>query len=281
MRFFQVLLTDISEGFSSMKRGIGVLFGLELILMLLLIALSFLSGLGLDNLTVDDFIASVFGGTMIYDPSTGMPFQLPIAWLLIMSMVFFLPLSYPLRDLSGYGLQVLVASKSRAFWWISKCFWLGIYSTFLWFIAVGLSLVIAFVASGGVSVGLSQDVAGLLALDTWDFVTPPRSVGLYSFVIAACFMTWALCVGQLAISLWVRPVLSFAINITLLFASAFFFNPLLPGQYLMAGRSSLVINSGVDSGVGLMFALLLLLAFFLIGGVRFARMDLVGKEYSA
>ena len=281
MKLVQILLTDIQEGFGEMKRGLCVLTALEIVLALVLVALTMASGIAKNSLSPDDVLTSIFGGMMIYDFSANMPFQLPIAWLLMMAIVLFLPLSYPLRDLSGFGLQVLVASKNRLVWWISKCIWMGLYSALVWALALIISLAISFVTSGSVEPGVSQDAASLLSLDTWDFVTVPRSARLVPFAASACIMTWALCVAQLALSLWIRPVLSFATLATTMFASAFFFNPLLPGQYLMAGRSNLLIRSGVDPITGLALAALIGAISCAVGAIHFCHMDLVGKEYSS
>lgn len=281
MKLAQILLTDIQEGFDEMKRGLCALAALELVLALVLVALTIVSGIAKNDLSVDDVLASIFGGMMVYDFSANMPFQLPIAWLLMMALVLFLPLSYPLRDLSGFGLQVLVASRDRLVWWISKCIWLGLYSVLVWILALAISLAVSFITSGSVETGVSQDAAALLSFDTWDFVTVPRSSGLVPFTASACMMTWALCVAQLALSLWIRPVLSFAVLAATMFASAFFFNPLLPGQYLMAGRSSLLIKSGVDPLMGLALAAIIGTVSCLVGAFHFSRMDLVGKEYSS
>lgn len=281
MKLTQILLTDIEEGFGEMKRGLCVLAVLELVLALVLVALTMASGIAKSDLSIDDVLTSIFGGMMIYDFTTNMPFNLPIAWLLMMALVLFLPLSYPLRDLSGFGLQVLVGTKNRLAWWLSKCIWLGLYSALVWLLALAISFTVSLVTSGSVDSGVSQDAASLLSLDTWDYVSVPRSAGLAPFVISACMMTWALCVAQLTLSLWIRPVLSFTVGALTMFASAFFFIPFLPGQYLMAGRSNLLIKSGVDPLMGLALAALIGAVSYAVGAIRFSHMDLVGKEYSS
>lgn len=280
MRLALMLATDVREGFSAMRRPLLALVAIEFILAFLCVLFSFGAELGLGDLSSDDFLASIFGGMAIYDAASNMPFQLPIAWLFITLVVFYLPLAYPLRDLSGFGSQVLVASGGRIRWWISKCLWLGLYACIVWLSALGVSHVCSLLASGGVGYGVSQDVGALMAFDTWDFTTVPRSAPLDGFVLSAFMMTWALCLLQLTASLWIRPTLSFALISSIMFSSAFAFSPVLPGQYLMVARSSLVISSGVRPIWGLSLAALLLVSSSLIGGWRFSHMDLLGRGFS-
>lgn len=281
MSVFSLLPSDAREGFASMSRSgllAMLLLGASVVAFAVLVEIS---GIDRSNLTMADFLASMFGGMAVFHPELGQPFELPISWMLTMLLMLFLPLSYPLRDMRGFGLHVLVASSDRKSWWMAKCLWLFVYTIAFWAVALAISCLMALICSARIDFVLSEDAGFLLRIDTFAFVSTPWSKPLFAWLGAAVLMSWGLCLVQFALSLWIKPVLSYAFSIALLFSSAFFFNPLLPGEYLMMGRSSLVVRDGVDPLAGLIFAVALVVLALVAGGFRFVRMDLIDREFSS
>lgn len=75
------------------------------------------------NVSFGDIFCGFFGGGEPYHPDTAIPWALPVVLLLVCSLVFYLTLDYPYRDLAGMGKQLIVAAGSRWGWWLSKCAW--------------------------------------------------------------------------------------------------------------------------------------------------------------
>lgn len=281
MKFSHLLLTDVRDGFSSIARWLAISAVIMLILVMLFGFSALGSGIDPNQLTLGDYIGSLVGGMAIFHPEANMPFILPIKWLLIVFMMLFVPLNYPYRSMMGFGLHEMIASGGRLRWWLSKCLWLGLYALAFWSCILLVSSIATVVFSSSFDLTVTQEGGNLLLYDTWDYVAHQSALGIAAFLVIAVLVSWALCLIQLALALWVRSVLGYAVNVALLFSSAFFFNAALPGQYLMVARSSLVINSGVPPHWGAYLALAIGLCSALVGGWRFFRMDIIDKEFSS
>ena len=92
------------------------------------------------NVSFGDIFCGFFGGNEPYDPNLG-TWALPVVLLLVCSLVFYLTLDYPYRDLAGMGKQLIVAAGSRWGWWLSKCAW--VVATVSVFFALLLGVVAA------------------------------------------------------------------------------------------------------------------------------------------
>ena len=84
----------------------------------------------------------------------------------------------------------------------------------------------------------------------------------------------------LALALAIRPVLSFGATAAMLLVSAYYFSPLLPGNYLMVARVDTVIANGLHPTSGLFVAALITGASIVLGGIHFSHMDCLDKEYA-
>ena len=97
--------------------------------------------------------------------------------------------------------------------------------------------------------------------------------------IAVIFVSLAaLALFQLLLSLITGPVISFACSISILFLSAFYFDPLLIGNSMMLARSDCLMEGGISASAGMRIAISLAGVSVLVGGFLFSRMDITDKE---
>ena len=75
-------------------------------------------------------------------------FVFPYIWIAVQFMCAFLVMSYPKNDLEGVGLNVLILSKSKKIWWISKCLWIFV-SVFSIYLLIGIIAMLFTLLSGG------------------------------------------------------------------------------------------------------------------------------------
>ena len=55
-------------------------------------------------------------------------------------------------------------------------------------------------------------------------------------------------------------------------------SPYLLGEYLLAGRNAAILTNGVDSGIGILFALGVSTISILIGGMIFTHKDILAGK---
>lgn len=278
-RFLVLAHADLQEGFREIARHMLAACALFLGLMVLLLLKMGASGIPLSEASFTDFVLSAAGGGAPYRPESHAPFPLPIEWMLTMLLMMFIPLGYPLRNSMGIGKTLMIASGGRWNWWLSKCLWIILYVMAYWMCMLVVAALCSLLVSGELDPAPSESLYAFTWIDRFALVNGPRL--LMPALGAAIAMSCALCLAQLVLSLVIRPILSYACGATLLFASAFFFNPLLTGNYLMLSRSGVFIEHGTDPLVGCTIGAAISILSACIGGYAFQRTDLLDKEYSS
>ena len=91
-------------------------------------------------------------------------------------------------------------------------------------------------------------------------------------------MMIALCLVQMAVSLFIRPIFSYVLTVAIMLSSAYYLSPLLPGNYAMPVRSAEMIEGGVTLRSGCATCVLLIALSVLTGMIRFRRYDIFGRE---
>lgn len=233
-----------------------------------------------DGITVGDYFYYVFAGMSPFTPNGTTAFRFPALWMLIMVLALFLVLYYPYYDLMGYGKQVLVYSRSRTGWWLSKCVWVTgsilLYFVLLWVVILGFSLV----SHASLSLSVSPYMRGLdptLTLLPEEYLAAGDTLG-WTLVGMPLAVAVTLGLVQMCLSLLIRPLYSFCGMIALLLASAYFLHPALPGNYAMALRSDYILPNGVSASTGAILCAGLSLLAIIVGAIVFSRYDILNKE---
>lgn len=253
------------------------------------------------GLTWGEALLCVWYGMLPYNPGEGEMFQFPMAWFCLLASVSFAIADYPSRDIGGVGSMVVASGVGRWAWWLAKCVWVA--ATVI--VCVGITVVIAFVwsaiSSGEPSLCVRPGVASVLdagynyeILDAARLISDGSaaqvaqasasiSVAQALLGLAVCLMGVALV--QNAVALVIHPVLGMVATISILFASSYFFEPWLPGEYMLLARTGTLLDSGdyagVDPAWGIAIGLLLGVVGVVAGGIAFARKDILGRKDEA
>ena len=222
----------------------------------------------------ESYLLNIFAGIERYSYDPSEPFRLPAQWLFTLLCIAYFTLHYPSRDLSGMGVQLMLASGSRRHWWFSKCVWIAasVISVFL------IGITICFI-SACLSGGFQENLINVAALRAMNFnvdtlTSPPWNVAIV--VITAVAMTLSICYVQFAIAVTTKPLIGFVVTVSILFVSAFVQDPCLVGNYLMAARSEVFTSGGMIGSVGIVFSILLSSAAIGFGYLYFRNMDILG-----
>ena len=120
MTFFKLCKYDLKNGM--LKEGIKYLACVVLVLGFC-IGFIYTKGKELGVRKFGDFLFFITAGMEEYIPMPGNIFMFPALWMLMILAPLYITLYYPFYDLTAYGKNVLINSKSRNAWWLSKCFW--------------------------------------------------------------------------------------------------------------------------------------------------------------
>lgn len=217
-----------------------------------------------------DYLMGCFKGTV---PVMSMAdFEFPILWFLIMASCLFLNLDYPLNDLTDAGQQVIIRCVNKKGWFLSKCVWNLLSTTLYILLGAATALVFAVVSGGGVDLNSTPEVL-LKALGI--FCIEPLGVGQTVMVVVIMpYLTLAaLNMLQMALSLAVKPILSFLVCVCLLVISLFYASPYFIGNGAMAARSGIVMEGLLPPLPTALTCVGVMALSVIIGVIRFDRMD--------
>lgn len=276
----RLLALDVRMGMAGSGIPLATLAGVSLASLVSDYGSAVSAGHDVSGLSFADNVALLFAGSQPYEYRAGVLFMPPIGWLLMLMLVLYVTLSYPYRDLHGFGQQVLMRGGSRRSWWVSKCVWVAGMTG----LAVVVLLVVAAIWTLIQGQSFDMDLHGALLYVARGPVERLRmqETSAWPFVLGALVTLLAIDWLQLALSLVLRPSIAYLGILLYLIFSAFAQHPLLVGNALMLVRWGGLIESGVDPACAGAVALGIALAAILCGGALFSRMDISDhKEYSA
>lgn len=227
------------------------------------------------EISFSDFILFMFRGMNVFDGNAvELQDKLP-QWFLVNIYLSIIIGYFPLKDLSESGIQVLIRTKSRVSWWLSKCLWVT-YNVLIYY-AISIIVITVFsLFHGGLSLEPSKELNLILSnLDTSKFnFKGILIVGIILPVITS--ITFSLI--QLLISLFTNSIISNMFIITVLTLTPFYCNSFFIGNYLMILRSNLNIgDSGVSIVYGIVVCVVLSIATIFIGANKIKRYDILEK----
>lgn len=225
--------------------------------------------------TLLDALIYIFRGMEVYVPAPDKPFEVPAIWMLMNLFLAFIIVSYPSKDLNGYGQHMLLHARSRLQWWAGKCIW-NVCCVIVFYL-IGLAVILLFTvfAGGKVSFQASGDICGQLSEFHADKVA-----GFYlmrTVLVLPVLTSLALSLLQMALEFLFRPILSYAIILTVLVASAYYCTPFLLGNESMLLRSKAAMPDGIPFSLSVVIDGAVILAAPVLGYLRFRKSDLLEK----
>ncbi len=227
-----------------------------------------------------DYVLASFQGSPPVD--SGLPqdvLSLPYDWLLTVGACLFINLDYMLLDLTNNGQQVIVRSRSRRGWFLSKCAW-NLAATALYLLLVGFVILMFTLITGG-TLSPENTGDGYLMTFGWAGFEPALfspwetlllGLGLPYLTLAA------LSILEMTLCLVVRPVISFFLCIAMLILAIYVDSPFVLGNGAMAARSSLIAETGQPPLAVALTCLAVIAVCMIAGSAIFKRSDVLGSK---
>lgn len=226
-----------------------------------------------------DYMLYCFKGSVPVTASPEMSLALPIFWVLAMAGSLLLNLDYFLSDLTQAGQQMMIRSKTRRGWYLSKCAW-NLCSCILYMMVLCTSVLLFTLLSGG-TVSL-QSTPSVMEIYLSELTVEPTLLsglpGLIAVVLMPLITIMALNMLQMAMCLLVRPIIGFLISMAILVLSIYCNLPFVLGNGAMAIRSALLVPNGISPAFAALTAVAILLASAILGAWRFQNTDILGLE---
>ncbi|MFD2655604.1 hypothetical protein [Gracilibacillus thailandensis] len=224
-----------------------------------------------------DYLFYVLAGIKEYIPSDTESFLFPIKWMLLHLFILYSTLHYPSRDLSSLGLNMLMRTKGRMAWWISKTLWNICYVLANYAIIFLTIFVFCFIMQEPISF----DITPMFVNDLLEAKSPydkfPSELVVY-IVFIPMLMSIGFNLLQMTIVLFIKPLHSFGMLAILLLSSAYLVTPYLPGNYAMPIRSDYVVEQGFTFNEAVIAWIILTAVSFTLGCFYFRRYDILHDE---
>lgn len=232
---------------------------------------------GIDTVQLGDYILFTFRGMGVFAGSAiELQDKLP-QWFLINIYLSIIIGYFPLRDLNEAGIQVLIRTKSREQWWLSKCLWV-IFSVVMYY-AIGIIIIAIFaVFSGGIKLTLSGELNFILQGVQVSNITAEKLIFIGVLIPIVASITLSLI--QLLISLYTNSIIGNMVIIVVLGLTPFISSPIYISNYLMILRSSSFVgNSGVQCTTAVIVCILFSVIIVIIGNYKVKKIDIFSKTY--
>ena len=185
---------------------------------------------------------------------------------------------YILYDLMESGQQVIIRTGRRIRWFLSKCLW-NICSCLMMFGILIVVTALATIISGG-EMSLSRvtkvgaevyrgflDIERTGALKIW-------TIGVFIPLLAVMSLSML----EMSLCLFMKPVFSFLICLSLLGISAYINSPWMIGNGAMGIRLLIFVESGISIWIPVLVSGILIAGSIIVGLIRFKKMDILGDK---
>ncbi|SHJ60747.1 hypothetical protein [Parasporobacterium paucivorans] len=224
--------------------------------------------------SVTDCLIYIFKGMKVYTSSPLNDFELPLAWLIMQSLLCILISFYPAGDVNSYGSQILVKSGSKTRWWLSKCVWtictVNVYYL-LGYISVYIVSTILGHASFGVNEILNMDMNGM------KFDSVDNLELLMALIVLPVTSSLAISMVQNVLSFILNPTMSIVLIFCGLVISAYYYSPISIGNHSMLLRNGLFYDYGFNMAKGLISNIIIIFLAALFGSILFNRYEVIKK----
>ena len=202
-------------------------------------------------------------------------FHVPVVWLMIHLGCVFFTVEYPTRDMNFFGQQIMIRSRNKGRWLLSKYCWNAASVLIYWLI--GYLMVIVFCAfyKTPMSLGVDGNLAG--GMDGCDIFRDYFTANVMALrLIFMPFLT-SLTISfiQMFVAIMLNDIFAVATSMFILVWSMCILNPLAIGNYSMLQRSNVFRRSGVSPMVGIPLMLTLIVITITANYILFKRKDIL------
>ena len=225
-----------------------------------------------------DFIMYIYGGMDQYTPDSGDPFVFPARWGVVFLSIAFLTLNYPYKDIQAYGQQILIRTKGRIVWWLSKCGW-NVLSVLIFHGLIFLTAALFCVITKADLVGaINKDLMYAVFQVERSHMVPDTTIWTFVMLLLPVAVSLGINLLQMTLSLFLRPMFGFFITAFLLISSAYFTSPYFVGNYAMPIRYDVVIAEGVCVNDGVIISAAVAIAAVIVGNIKFCHYDILNRD---
>lgn len=278
MKKIRFILHDTYQGmrYNSVKFFLAVLIGLIGAVMYL--KMYKLINNNFDGATFLQCLAYTYkGGKYIPPEMLKDAYTLPALWLCIQIVVGYLVGYYPVDDLHTYGQQILIRSRKRTTWWLSKCIWNMLTVVLTYIIIDATMFIVCFAAKVDITGGISEsDLMGQV-FEMFMYTGTTRNVIIF-VVVMPVIVSIAVSQLQMMLGIICSPMIGFIVVEAWALLATFSVSGLCIHNYGALSHTIICCPSNIKYSTGCVVCLGVALASVIAGGIYFNRSNILAKE---
>lgn len=234
-------------------------------------------GFGKLNLSLGDVIIYGMGGNFGRTGSGPLSsFVFPTLWYLSVLFPCYMTLTLAADDISAGGVQIMSRLRGRGRWWLSKCV-LCAALVALYYVSLYALLWLVCALAGFGSDLVPNEAIFATHFNGVRFVaseTTPAAL-FAGLIVQPILVTVALCLTQMAMTLFVKPIYALIAVAAYLAASTLVISPAFAGNFAMPLRSSAIGVYNFDFLSCLILCAALSLIAVLLGQWKITKTDII------
>lgn len=273
--FINIITGDIDRGIIKRKK-IYLLFIAAVILLCIVTTMKLESMMALGKVhgecSVADLYMIFYKGSNIMNPGDGKLIYLTEQYLFLSLGMAYIIGNYAAKDLKGFGLQVIIRSRSAGLWWFGKLVWCVI-SGIIAHITIYITMIFICIIKGW-SLGFSVNAEVLKALGYKNSDIMVSAGNLLVICILIPFLSvLALSVLQMFVSLLISPVVSLLLVTVEMLAAIYSNSAVFLSNGIMFVRNSMFYAGGTNSFYMILSSLIFIFLITFVGIFYFSKID--------
>lgn len=274
MDFIKLFIKDIKRAIYSARYRFLIAF--IMIIALILIPTSTSNAIAkrtneYGNMNFLDYVFYMLSGIEFITPNKIKDIQLPYSWMLVQFLCGFITLDYVQSDENGIGKAILLRTKNKLSWWLSKCLCLVCMVIFTY----GILYAVCAVASG-----INYEINGELHFNllkivcnldnTYEYTT---EMGIY-LIAMPLISSIGITLLQVGISQYISPIIGLVLIMAIDVISVFSNNLLICGNLGMLLRSNMCADGGISIWFAIIAAVFIGVIGIVAGAIHFCKKDI-------
>lgn len=289
MIFCKLVWNDLIKGTFQSKRILYLILIAVLQCMLVQIELNnyvyYAESSGIHGYTYQfaDILFGVFGGCESFLKIKSGVF--PYAWFALMICSLFLTFDYLNQDITQYGMQILIRTKQRTTWWLSKCVWNILSVVFCYGCILVITLFFCMITNTPIAFSGDLSLQHQISIANICYTAHTElSLSIYDLMLSflcPLLLLQALSLLQMTLSIVIKPIYSFGLMMGILIFAVISDWSMSFARTGMIRYSSLFFSDGYSIKAGALLCLGLSLLSVIAGCFMFKHYDILpDKEAS-
>lgn len=232
-----------------------------------------------DICSIGDMILWIFKGAKEFDISASNILDIPTAYILPNILIAFIVGNYPFKDLNGFGQAVLVRTREKRVWWLSKCAWciLSVISSYA--ILMAEILFVGIYTKKFTFIPTIQVCTKISGFDK-QLIEHSANFNKMAIYMLICAVLTSIAISMLQVSLSqiVSPIIGYIVVVTLLMAGVFFNSEMVITNGLMAVRNGIYMPEGYNYILIIFIDIIIIFAAIMVGLFHFVKTDIFNRS---